>query len=100
MALPLDDEGFLLERKLWNRDMARQLAETRGIGELGPTQWLIIDFVRDKYFRIGALPPTRNLCRRMGLSRDAVRTAFGGCRQLWKVAGLPNPGDESLGDID
>ena len=76
--------------------MARQLAETRGIGELGATQWLIIDFVRDKYFRLGAMPPMRNMCRKLGVEPEAVKKSFGTCRQLWQVAGLPNPGGEAL----
>ena len=56
-ALPLDDQGFLMDRKLWNRTIAQQLADNEGLGHLTETQWMIIDFVRDKYFRLGALPP-------------------------------------------
>ena len=95
-AFPMDDEGFLLDRKLWNRELAQQLADHKGLGKLGPTQWLIIDFVRDRYFRLGALPPMRNTCRKLGLEPEAVRKSFGTCRQLWQIAGLPNPGEEAL----
>lgn len=95
-AFPLDDDGFLLERKLWSRSLAQQLADRQGLGTLGQTQWLIIDFVRDRYFRLGALPPMRNLCRKLGVDREAVKKSFGGCRQLWQIAGLPNPGEEAL----
>lgn len=92
----LDADGFLLEHRLWNRTLAQQLAELAGVGTLGATHWMIIDFVRDKYFRTGAMPPMRNLCRRLGMDRDAVKRAFGTCRQLWQIAGLPNPGSEAL----
>ena len=95
-ALPLDDDGFLLDRSLWNRTLAQQLADRGGLGQLGETQWMIIDYVRDKYFRLGAMPPTRNMCRKLGVDRDAVQTAFGSCRNLWQVAGLPNPGGEAI----
>ena len=95
-AAPLDEEGFVAERKLWNRALAQQLADSHGLGRLGPTQWLIIDFVRDKYFRLGALPPMRNMCRKLGVDREAVKKSFGSCRQLWQIAGLPNPGEEAL----
>jgi tRNA 2-thiouridine synthesizing protein E len=94
--LPLDEAGFLADRKLWNPDMAQQLASQAGLGQLNQTQWLIIDFVRDRYFRLGALPPMRNLCRKLGVSREAVKASFGGCRELWQIAGLPNPGEEAL----
>lgn len=95
-TFPLDDDGFLLERKLWTRALAQQLADQQALGTLGQTQWLIIDFVRDRYFRLGALPPMRNLCRKLGVDREAVKKSFGGCRQLWQIAGLPNPGEEAL----
>ncbi|WP_078118185.1 TusE/DsrC/DsvC family sulfur relay protein [Thiosocius teredinicola] len=95
-SLPLDEYGFLIERKSWNRAIAQQLADRNGLGQLGTTQWMIIDYIRDKYFRLGALPPMRNMCRKLGVNRDAVKKAFGNCRQLWQIAGLPNPGEEAL----
>ena len=95
-SLVLDDDGFLVERRSWNRALAQQLADHHGLGPLDDTHWLIINFVRDKYFRLGALPPMRNMCRRLGVDRSVVKEAFGGCRQLWQIAGLPNPGAEAL----
>jgi len=94
--LPLDEEGFLLDHSLWNRALAQRLADSQGLGALNPTQWMLIDFVRDKYFRLGALPPMRHVCRKLGVEREAVKKSFGGCRQLWQVAGLPNPGEEAI----
>ncbi len=90
----LDDEGFLTEHRLWNRTLAQQLADRHGLGRLGVTHWLMIDFVRDRYARFGALPPTRNPCRLLGVDHEAVKKAFGGCRQLWQIAGLPNVGEQ------
>lgn len=95
-ALPLDDQGFLVDRRLWNRAIAQQLADSEGVGQLTETQWMIIDYIRDKYFRLGALPPMRNMCRKVGVSREAVHKCFGSCRTLWQIAGLPNPGEEAL----
>ncbi len=95
-TLPLDDQGFLLDRRLWNRALAQQLADHEGLGQLGETQWMIIEFVRDKYFRLGAMPPMRQTCRKLGLNREAVNKCFGSCRNLWQIAGLPNPGEEAL----
>lgn len=94
--LPLDEAGFLMDPKSWNRDLALQLAECAGLGGLDDTQWLIIEFIRDKYFRLGALPPMRHVCRKFGVSREAVKSSFGTCRELWQIAGLPNPGEEVL----
>lgn len=97
---PLDAEGFLLDHRQWDRTLAQQLADNNGLGLLGPAQWQIIDFVRDRYFRLGAIPPMRHLCRKLDLGREVVKKSFGGCRQLWQIAGLPNPGEEALSHMD
>ena len=99
-SLPLDEDGFLLDHRLWNRQLAQQLAGQQGLGQLGETHWLMIDFARDRYFRLGAMPPMRNMCRRVGVDRDAVKKAFGSCRNLWQIAGLPYPGGEALSYMD
>lgn len=95
-SLPLDEDGFLLDRKLWNRAAAQLLADQEGLGRLGETHWMIIDFIRDRYFRLGAMPPMRNMCRKVGIERETVKREFGSCRVLWQIAGLPNPGGEAL----
>ena len=95
-AIALDDEGFLVKSELWDRALAQQMADRYGLGPLGPTHWMIIDFVRDRYFRLGAMPPMRNTCRKLGVEPDAVKKSFGTCRSLWQIAGLPNPGGEAL----
>jgi tRNA 2-thiouridine synthesizing protein E len=98
--LPLDEAGFLADPHCWDRELAQVLAHAAGLGTLDATQWEIIEFVRDRYFRLGAMPPMRQLCRRFGLEREAVKAAFGGCRSLWRIAGLPHPGAEALAYMD
>jgi tRNA 2-thiouridine synthesizing protein E len=95
-GLPIDEDGFLVDTLSWDRDVAQRLADASEVGRLGPTHWLIIDFVRDRYFRVGAMPPMRYLCRKIGVDRQAAKTAFGSCRLAWQIAGLPNPGPEAL----
>jgi len=41
------------------------------------------------------LPSLRRVCRATGLSRDEVHDLFGGCLPVWRIAGLPNPGEEA-----
>ena len=95
-SLVLDEDGFLVERRSWDHSVAQQLANHHGLGTLDGTHWRIINYVRDKDYRLGALPPMRNMCRRLGVDRSTVKASFGGCRQLWQIAGLPNPGSEAL----
>jgi tRNA 2-thiouridine synthesizing protein E len=42
------------------------------------------------------MSPMRQMCRKLGVNREAVHKCFGSCRNLWQVAGLPNPGEEAL----
>ncbi len=95
-TLPLDDAGFLIDPQLWNRDIATQLAARLGVDELGPTHWLIIDFMRARFQQFGALPPMRSVCHKLGVDRSAVKQSFGSCRYAWQIAGLPHPGDEVI----
>jgi tRNA 2-thiouridine synthesizing protein E len=90
-----DDDGFLLEPQEWNRRLAEQLARQAGVDTLTDKHWQVIDLVRDRYFAIGALPVMRLVCRAVGLEPNAAHRLFSSCRSLWRIAGLPNPGEEA-----
>jgi TusE/DsrC/DsvC family sulfur relay protein len=94
--LPVDEEGFLIEPALWNPGMARVMADIDGVAPLGPDHWAIIYYLREHRMTYGAIPPVSQICRTHGMERDAVRRLFGSCRQAWRIAGLPHPGDEAL----
>ena len=95
-----DEDGFLISPNLWTSELATQLAETAELGALNKAHWNIIQFIRKKYLSIGAIPPMRSICREFGYEKDAVQGLFGGCTQLWKIAGLPNPGEEAKAYMD
>lgn len=99
-ALPLDEAGFLADQRAWSPAVAEMLAVEAGLGELGRTHWLVIDYVRERYLRLGGPPPMRHLCRQLDLERAEVKRAFGSCRALWRIAGLPHPGEEALAYMD
>jgi TusE/DsrC/DsvC family sulfur relay protein len=89
-----DEYGFLVAPELWSENVAVFIAELDGIGPLGSEHWDVIYFLRDRYLRLGAIPPLRNLCRGAGLSRNRLKALFGSCRMIWRIAGLPDPGEE------
>ena len=93
--LRLDDEGFLADPYEWSEGVARIIAHLDGIGPLNDAHWRVIGFVRDRYLRLGAMPPMRRICRSSQLDRQQVKALFGGCLQVWRVAGLPYPGEEA-----
>lgn len=91
----LDAEGYLFDQGFWNRAFTEQLARQQGI-ELNTDSWRLIETIRDKFLRLGALPPMRSLCKSVGVDRYQVKRQFGSCLNLWKIAGLPNPGEEAI----
>lgn len=93
--LPLDGEGFFSAEALWTRESARVLAALHGVGELGPTHWLVIDFIRAYHAKFGVAPLLRRVCRTQRLAPAEVKSLFGDCLTAWKIAGLPNPGEEA-----
>ena len=90
----LDEEGYLLDVGDWNRAFTERGALEKSI-VLTAQHWLLIELIRDKYLRLGALPPMRSICKTVGLQKAEVKNEFGSCLALWKIAGLPNPGEEA-----
>lgn len=95
-ALDLDDTGFMRDPHRWNKSAARILADLHDVGPLTPDHWSIIYYLREHHLSYGSLPPMSQVCRTSGLSTGAVERLFGGCAQAWRIAGLPNPGEEAL----
>lgn len=95
-VLDLDESGFMQDPNRWNKSAARILAETHDVGRLTPDHWAIIFYLREHHLSYGSLPPMSQVCRTSGLNSGAVERLFGGCVQAWRVAGLPNPGEEAL----
>ena len=96
LANPLFDEnGFLTDNEVWNRELALQLAKEEGIYPLTMKHWRSINYARERFLRFEQPPLLRRMCRDTGLDRFEVKALFGSCRAMWRIAGLPNPGDEA-----
>jgi len=92
----LDERGFLLDGDLWSPSLAQRLATEEGVECLGPDHWKVIAHVRAKYFALGALPVMRLVCRAAGIEPGKAGGLFRSCASLWRIAGLPHPGEEAL----
>lgn len=95
VKVQFDEDGFLIDADSWSEATSEFIAEMDGIGPLDERHWRVIRFVRDRYLRLGAIPPMRSICRSAALDKQAVKSLFGGCLQVWRIAGLPNPGEEA-----
>ena len=90
-----DQDGFLLDHRSWSKELSRVIAEEETVGHLTEKHWRVIEHVRDKFLKLGALPNAREVCRATSLSKADIYTLFGGCLVIWRIAGLPNPGEEA-----
>lgn len=90
-----DDDGLLIDAQMWNEELAREIAHQNDIGELTDDHWAIIYALRDHYEQFGVAPAMQSVCRDLGRNRFWVHDLFHTCLNAWRVAGLPNPGEEA-----
>ena len=90
-----DEDGFLAVSEQWTPRLAEELAHEAGISQLTAKHWEVIYFVRGRYFLNGSLPVMRLVCKAAGLDPTNAHQLFSSCRSLWRIAGLPNPGEEA-----
>jgi tRNA 2-thiouridine synthesizing protein E len=90
-----DEDGFLLDHNVWTEELGRAIAEEEAVGPMTEEHWRVIAHVRNKFLTLGALPNLRLVCRATNLSKADIYTLFGGCMVIWRIAGLPNPGEEA-----
>ncbi|MCW8900777.1 MAG: TusE/DsrC/DsvC family sulfur relay protein [Gammaproteobacteria bacterium] len=95
-AFPLlDEDGLILYPEQWNESMAIEIAHLLGIKELSPDHWLVINTLREYYFEFGVAPAMINVCHTHHKNDLWVHDLFATCLNAWRVAGLPNPGEEA-----
>ena len=94
-AFDLDDDGLLKNPQQWNEVVAHEIALLHGIGELTDEHWQVIRALREHYEKFGVAPAMNHICRQHGHGRHWVHDLFHTCLNAWRVAGLPNPGEEA-----
>lgn len=91
----VDEDDLLLDPEDWDQGVARFMADRYGIQELNDDHWRVIEALRNYYSRFGVAPAMISVCRAAGKERHWVQDLFGSCLNAWRVAGLPNPGEEA-----
>ena len=93
--LAFDENGFLADPDAWNREVAKRIAREDGIKELTGAHWQIIFYLREYHRKFGCVPLMRLVCRANAIRREDMKTLFGSCREVWRISGLPDPGEEA-----
>ena len=96
LAALLDSGGFLSNPLAWNRALAKAIAHRDGLLALTPRHWVIIHDLREHYRRFGPAPPAfSHICRVHHLGPHCICELFRSEREAWRIAGLPDPGEEA-----
>lgn len=93
VSIEVDEDGFMTQPDAWNEDVARALASTEGVDELGEDHWKVVNYLRDYFQQFGVAPMIRKLCKQTGYDLKQIYELFpsGPAKGACKVAGLPKP---------
>lgn len=94
-GMKFDRTGFLDDPARWNESLAEEIARRDGIGPLTATHWEIIRYLRASWIERHALPSVAHTCHRVGRDPLCLEQLFRGPREAWRIAGLPDPGEEA-----
>ncbi|MFN2329478.1 MAG: TusE/DsrC/DsvC family sulfur relay protein [Chromatocurvus sp.] len=95
-----DQDGFIRDPAAWDEALADALAAQAGIAPLAAAHWKVIGALRRHYFETGGVPVMRHICRDAGLDEHCVSDLLADPRRAWRIAGLPNPGEEAKAYIE
>jgi TusE/DsrC/DsvC family sulfur relay protein len=91
----MDAGGFLREPHTWSTALATAIARLDGLPEMTAEHWRVIQALREHFERFGAAPPAfSHICARQHLGPHCVERLFRSDREAWRIAGLPDPGEE------
>lgn len=92
LSIPVDSEGFLLNRDDWSEEVAVELAQRDGF-EMTEQVMDFIRAARAMYEEDGVVPPIRIFAKRQGVSTKDLYDIFkkGPMKLICKWGGLPKP---------
>jgi TusE/DsrC/DsvC family sulfur relay protein len=92
--IAIDQDGFLISLEDWTESVARILAVREGIDDLSEDRLDILKFMRTYYRKHQFFPIVRYVCKNVHQPANCVTEQFIDPVKAWKIAGLPNPGEE------
>jgi tRNA 2-thiouridine synthesizing protein E len=93
VKIEVDEDGFMEDPELWDKNIAMALATTEGVPELSEDHWKLVNYLRGYYLEFGIAPMIRKLCKETGFPLKKVYELFpsGPAKGACKVAGLAKP---------
>jgi TusE/DsrC/DsvC family sulfur relay protein len=96
LKILVDDDGFLVNLEDWTVSVARIIAKQEGIEDLSEDKLDILIFMREYYKKYKFFPIVRFICKNVHQHGACVTEQFSDPIRAWKIAGLPNPGEEVI----
>lgn len=90
-----DQDGFLMDPAMWSESLADRIAQDDGFGKLNELQLSLLRALRHEFAKHGSVPSLHHVCHLIGQAPDCMQHLFPGPREAWRLAGLPNPGEEA-----
>lgn len=90
-----DPDGFLIDPDMWSESLADRIAQTDGLGQLSELQLGLLHTLRREFSRHGTVTALSHICHLEGQGATCMQHLFPSPREAWRVAGLPNPGEEA-----
>jgi len=93
LAVETDAEGFLARTSDWTPELAAEIANANGIGELTPRHWLVVRFMRERFLATGTAPTIRSLGKESGVPVKELYELLpkGPAKLAAKIGGIPQP---------
>jgi tRNA 2-thiouridine synthesizing protein E len=95
LSFLFDKDGFFINPEQWDIALAQHIANSEGLGEMDDLQQGLLLTLRDEFQKFGAVTALSHICHLNGLDADCLHQLFRSPRQAWRIAGLPNPGEEA-----
>jgi dissimilatory sulfite reductase related protein len=92
-TIEVNEEGFMLDPQVWNKEIAVEIARQEGIEELTPAHWKVIEFSRQRATESGSAPTLRQITSGAGVSTKELFALFpkGPAKKVAKISGLGKP---------
>ncbi len=92
VSVPVDGEGFLINREDWTEEVARALAKADDFEITDEIMGYILE-ARRMYENDGVVPPIRKFAKAVGVSTKDLYAIFkkGPMKLICKWGGLPKP---------
>lgn len=90
-----DKDGFFNNPEQWDIALAQRIANSENMGEMNDLQQALLLTLREEFQKNGAVTALSHICHLNNSEADCLHQQFDSPRQAWRIAGLPNPGEEA-----